>query len=104
MVSGTFRFFRFAGCFVSVRELRLTVLFTANTCCILRLRRVSKSVVPLYMFSCLRVFFLPPRLSLSKVEILFFFVCFSHYCSSIIQNIRGSPWSHNWAHSSPTRN
>ena len=68
MVSGTLRFFRFVlAVFVSVREVRLTVLFTANTCCKLRLRRVSKSVVPLYMFSCLRVFFLPPRLSLSKV-------------------------------------
>ena len=32
---------------------------------------------------------------------MFFFV--SHI-SSIFQNIRGSPWSHNWAHSSPTRN
>ena len=33
---------------------------------------------------------------------VFLFVCFSHF--SIFQNIRESPWSHNWAHSSPTRN
>ena len=32
------------------------------------------------------------------------FVLFvSHIISSIFQNIRGSPWSLNWAHSSPTR-
>ena len=33
--------------------------------------------------------------------LLFLFV--SHI-SSIFQNIRRIPWSHNWAHSSPTRN
>ena len=30
----------------------------------------------------------------------FLFVLFVSHISSIFQNIRGSPWSHNWAHSS----
>ena len=43
-----------------------------------------------------------PSIKLGGTKVVCLFVCFS--LSSIVQNIRGSPWSHNWAHSSPTRN
>ena len=34
--------------------------------------------------------------------VLFFWFFFVSHISSLFQNTRGSPWSHNWAHSSPT--